>query len=375
MQIRDDADLTGLAGWRDRTAVSTTRWLAPFVLCFLAACPGDDDPGTRTWQVVGRDLPGALLSIWGSSSSDVYAVGGDTGDGPTVVHYDGTAWTHLATGQHGNLWWVHGFAGGPIFMGGDGGMVLRYENGTFTKLMTPGTDTVFGIWGSGPTDVWAVGGAQGGASGAFAWQLQGDAMVAAPAFPSSLAGSSAIWKMYGRSATDAWMVGTNGTTVRLDGTTLTTVAAGIGESLFTVHGDASRYVAVGGFGTGLILENTDGTWVDVSPTDRVPGLVGVHMSAKGSYAVGQDGTVLSRGDTAWQQEDIGFNVDETFHSVWVDPDGGTWVAGGQVQVLPLVDGIMLYSGPETVGNYEGPSVRVGLRAGKLARRWLRWARR
>jgi hypothetical protein len=174
-------------------------------------------------------------------------------------------------------------------------------------------------------------------------------MVAAPAFPPGIADSSAIWKMYGRSATDAWMVGTNGTTVRLDGTALTTVSAGIGESLFTVHADATRYVAVGGFGTGIILENMDGTWVDASPTDRVPGLVGVHVSAKGSYAVGQDGTVLSRDDAAWRKEDIGFNVDQTFHSVWVDGDGGTWVVGGQVQVLPLVDGIMLYSGPETVG--------------------------
>jgi hypothetical protein len=74
------------------------------------------------------------------------------------------------------------------------------------------------------------------------------------------------------------------------------------------------------------------------------------MSSKGSYTVGQDGAVYSRAtDGAWRKEELGFNVDETFHSVWVDPDGGTWMVGGQVQALPLVDGIMLYSGSETLG--------------------------
>lgn len=327
----------------------TASRCAPLAIAVLAACSGPGpDANTREWQEVGRDLPAALLSVWGSTASDVYAVGGDAGDGPLVVHYDGTAWTRLQTGVRGNLWWVHGFADGPVFMGGDGGTVVRYDGGTFTKLTTPGTDTVFGIWGDSPTDVWAVGGAVGGSGGAFAWRLSGDTFALAPGFPAGLADSAALWKMYGRSANDAWIVGTNGKTLRWDGT-LTEVSAGVGESLFTVHADAAGYTAVGGFGTGLILENSSGTWENATPSGA-PGLVGVCTTAKGSYVVGQYGTVFSRADDGvWRAEDLGFNVDETFHSVWVDPDGGTWVVGGRVQTLPLVDGIMLYSGPETVG--------------------------
>lgn len=319
------------------------------VLVLLAGCGPGDDPA-RTWQQVGRDMPAALLSIWGSSSSDVYAVGGDRNDGqgPLVVHYDGSAWTRLATGEAGNLWWVHGFAGGPVFMSGDNGMVLRYENGTFTRLTTPGNNTVFGVWGPSPTEMWAVGGAVGGASGAFAWRQQGDSFVAEPTFPAELVDTSAMWKIYGRSADDAWIVGTNGKTVRWDGSTLTQVSAGIGESLFTVHADAERFTAVGGFGTGLILENTDGTWKSVGP-QGTPGFVGVATTSDSGFAVGQDGAVFSRGAEGWTEEELGFNVDETFHSVWIDPDDGVWVVGGQVQTLPLVDGIVLYSGSETLG--------------------------
>jgi hypothetical protein len=302
--------------------------------------------------VVGRSMPAALLSIWGSSAVDVYAVGGDVGDGagPLVLHYDGASWGRLETGLVGNLWWVHGFADGPVFMGGDGGLIVRFENGAFTRMTTPGTDTVFGLWGSSPTDMWAVGGAVGGARGAFAWRSNGvDPWTPAAGFPSALSDSTALWKMFGRSASDAWIVGTDGATLRWDGSSLAEVAPIVGESLFTVHGNADRYVAVGGFGTGLILENTNGTWQDASP-QGAPGFVGVHLTSSGGLAVGQDGAVYGRGPHGrWTRQETGVYIDETFHSVWTDPSGGIWAVGGQVLTLPLVDGILVYAGSTPPG--------------------------
>lgn len=324
----------------------STRWfaarLAGLALILLSACGSTPAP---TWQVVGRHLPSALLSVWGTSANDVYVVGGDVNDGhgPAVLHFDGAAWKRLDTGQVGNLWWVFGFANGPIYMGGDGGMILRYQNGAFTRMTTPGTDTVFGIWGASPNDVWAVGGAAGGSNGAFAWRLQSDTWVVAPGFPTNLAGSDAIWKMYGRSANDAWMVGTNGKAVHWDGSSLIEMSTGAGESLFTVHADATRYVAVGGFGTGSIRENEGTGWHDASPSGA-PGFIGVSLSPLGDFAVGQQGAVYTRGDAGWSSVNLGFNVDESLHSVWVDPTGGVWTVGGQVLTLPLVDGIVLHEG-------------------------------
>jgi hypothetical protein len=300
------------------------------------------------WQIVERHMPSAILSVWGTSAADVFLVGGDAGDGggPVVEHFDGSSWTRLATGQVGNLWWVYGFPQGPVYMGGDGGMILRYQNGAFQRMTTPGNGTVFGIWGATPDDVWAVGGAAGGASGAFAWRLTsgtGDAWIAAPGFPAALSATDAMWKMYGRSASDAWIVGTGGKVVRWDGTSLTQETTGVGESLFTVHADDRRFVAVGGFGTGTILENDGGTWRDASPSGS-PSFVGVCLSPHGDYAVGQQGAVYVRGDGGWSAVNLGFPVDETFHSVWVDPSGGVWTVGGQVLTFPLVDGVVLHQG-------------------------------
>ena len=318
---------------------------ATLVAAGLAGC-GGDDPAEQSWQVVHRELPGALLSVWGTSTTDVWAVGGDPGDGagPMVIHYDGSEWTRLETGHVGDLWWTFGFTGGPVYMGGAGGTILRYEDGAFSPMTTPGTQTVFGIWGSSPSEMSAVGGATGGAQGAFAWRLEGDEWVAAPGFPAELADTDAIWKVYGHGADDVWLVGTRGTIVHYDGEAFSTANPGTGESLFTVHGNGEHFAAVGGFGTGIILETDDGNhWVDASPRAAQP-LVGVCLTQDGGTAVGQFGAVYERVGGAWQEDDTGFLLDETLHSVWIDPTGGRWAVGGQVLAFPLIRGVMLHHG-------------------------------
>ena len=127
-----------------------------------------------------------------------------------------------------------------------------------------------------------------------------------------------------------------------DGASLTASTVG-GESLFTVHGDANRFVAVGGFGTGKILENDGSGWRDASPSGA-PALIGVCVSSHGDYAVGQDGAVFTRGGSGWTAVKLGVSLDESFHSVWIDPTGGVWAVGGQVLTLPLTDGIVVHRG-------------------------------
>src|SRR5262249_40573448 len=64
--------------------------LIGLLLIALCGC----DAADAHWQIVLREEPGALLSIWGTSAHDVWLVGGDPGDGhgPMVLHYDGAAW-------------------------------------------------------------------------------------------------------------------------------------------------------------------------------------------------------------------------------------------------------------------------------------------
>lgn len=334
--------------------------LVALSLLFVVACGSDgpDEPALPAWQVVHDELPGALLSVWGSSADDVWAVGADAGDGagPMVLHLEGGRWSRLQTGQSGDLWWVHGFAGGPLFIGGGGGTILRYDPGGtgsgFTRMTTPSsTGVVFGVWGSSPDQMWAVGGEAGGASGAFAWRLDGETWIAAPDFPSEVTANDALWKVFGRGPDDVWMVGTDGTMLHWDGTTLSRGFAGIAESLFTVHGNSQRFAAVGGFGTGLLLEHpvsapASEPWVNMSPSGA-SSIIGVCLTDDGGHAVGEFGYVAERSTSGWATEQTDFDAvfgSRSLHSVWIDPTGGVWAAGGQVRVPPLLEGILVHRG-------------------------------
>jgi hypothetical protein len=259
-------------------------------LLLAVGCPGDPEPEVG-WQVVHEGLDGALLSVWGTSRQDVWAVGGDAldGSGPTIVHFDGEAWTRLPSGETaGDFWWVFGFDGGPTYMGGAGGVIVRYENDTFTRMQTPGTATVFGIWGASADDVWAVGGASD-ATGGFAWRLSGDEWVPEPSLPADVAANAAVWKMYGRAANDAWMVSSNGVALHWDGATLTPGETGVGSSLFTVHERDGLYAAVGGLATAIFVELEDDAWRIVTPDPPPPmGMAGVTLGEGGTgVAVGR----------------------------------------------------------------------------------------
>jgi hypothetical protein len=261
-----------------------------------------------------------------------------------VLRYDGSAWERLPTGQsQGDLWWVFGFDGGPVYMGGAGGVILRYEGGSFTPMSTPGTDTVFGIWGASPDDVWAVGGALD--KSGFAWRLNGDAWAAEPSLPADVVVNAAIWKMFGRGADDAWLVGSNGVSFHWDGATLTQGETGVGSSLFTVHANADRFTAVGGLVTGFIVENDGTGWTNALPQDALYGLTGVCLGAGDSgWAVGQYGTMYARDADGWHEADHGLSFQGDLHGVWLDPSGGVWAAGGRTASYPLTDGVLIHKG-------------------------------
>lgn len=328
------------------------RW---FVL-LLAACPltaCTDEPLAVEWQIVHKDLPGALLSVWGTSATDVWAVGGDAldGSGPMVIHFDGDAWSRVATGEtQGNLWWVFGFADGPVYMGGDGGVILRRDaDGGFTRMVTPGSDTVYGIWGATPADIWAVGGASD-ATGGFVWRLAGDTWSPEPSLPAEVPGNAAIWKIFGTGANDAWLVGSNGVALHWDGKQLTPGDTGVGSSLFTVHAHEGHYAAVGGLASGIVVEYDGGQWHNVTPDPAPMGLSGVTLGADGfGIAVGSYGGVYTRSDAGWAPEDLGFTVGANLHGTWIDDRGGVWAVGGQTFSPPYNEGVLIHRGVAITG--------------------------
>jgi hypothetical protein len=306
--------------------------------------PSEPAPQISQWTTIAEDLDSALISVWGSAWNDVWAVGGDRGKGPLILHWNGESLETLDSGASGDLWWVYGFAGGPVFMGGAGGTILRYDNGVFSPTITPSANgTVFGLWGSSEEDMWAVGGADGGADGAFAWRLEGDTWLEAPTLPTELAADKSLWKVWGSAADDVWLVGSGGLALHWDGSSFESTNVGGGESLFTVHYAEGRFAAVGGSAAGLVFENDGNGW-QKAEHGPLYALTGVHLvGADHGYAVGRFGAFVERRGSAWVEAEGPATI-RTLHSIWADPDGGLWTVGGELDVRPVVRGVLAYRG-------------------------------
>jgi hypothetical protein len=189
--------------------------------------------------------------------------------------------------------------------------------------------------------MWAVGGSFD--TKGFAWRLQNDAWTAEPSLPAAVVGTAAVWKVFGRSASDVWLVGSKGVSFHWTGSALEQQPTGFADSLFTTHANAARFAAVGGQVAGVILENDGTAWKNVFQATY--GLTGVALG-KGDdgYAVGAYGSVYSRDATGWHEEDTKLSIQLDLHCTWIDPSGGVWAVGGRTGAFPLIQGLMLHKG-------------------------------
>jgi hypothetical protein len=315
------------------------------VLLFIASC-GDDGPGEEgRWQLLGEKRPSSLLAVWAQSRDNVWVVGGREGAGgaPSVFHYDGAAWAKLDSGQISvDLWQVFGFADGTVFLGGSNGTILRYRNGTFEKLPTPSTDIVFGLWGSSPDDVWAVGGQTAGRG--FVWRFQGTAFEPVAGLPPEL-DTGTVWKVTGRAANDVWMSCARGLVLHWDGQTLSNERVGkTEEALFSIGCHADRCVTAGSnLANGVLYQHDGATWTSRVPTIDGPVWRGVTPMGAHAYVVGAFGSVIRLDGSRWASDPHGLTT-ESLHAAWSDADGNLFAAGGKFDRALTIDGVLIYKG-------------------------------
>ena len=114
------------------------------------------------WSAVDLPDPAAdppFWSVWADPAGDVWLVGGDA----EVLRFDGSRWTVVDIGAGPDVVpetvWAAGtdvFVGGYVCPGTEcTGIVFHYDGSTWTSAEV--TDGVYGISGTGPDDVWAVG--------------------------------------------------------------------------------------------------------------------------------------------------------------------------------------------------------------------------
>ena len=325
-------------------------YLVIILSCFAIAITGCSGANSTIdevgkWEIVDAGLPAALISIWGSSVDDIWVVGADSGDGigPMVLHREKGRWSRINTGRTGDLWWVFGFDEGPIFMGGENGMILRKDGDVMKLMENPGRATVYGIWGTSPNELWAGGGNV--IDGGFVWRYTGDKWFELSQLSENIKTNHSMFKVWGKEINDEWINGTGGVILNYKNGTLSDQSGITNRTLFTVHGNKDIAITVGGSGEeGKILEYQGSAWKEIA-LKETPHIIGIRVQGETGYAVGIRGTVLERNNNEWRKVNTGINLSEAFHSVWIDSEGGVWAVGGKVLAPPLVDGVMIYRAP------------------------------
>jgi hypothetical protein len=188
------------------------------------------------WKPVLPVTAAYLQSVWGSSASDIYAVGQNVtsgGNSGTIIHYNGTTWSIDVPSVPNPLTTVYGTSAGDVWAVGQQGTIMHNTSGSWTTVASPVTVNLSGI-GSAPgqSDVWVV-----GDSATILHYANGSWTVVQHDLPGILA---AVWF---DSPSNAWAVGyTNGDTTCYRGSNFQLIC-NPGPGLFE-HYDGTSWTTV-----------------------------------------------------------------------------------------------------------------------------------
>jgi len=310
-----------------------------------------ETPKSPVFSIAVQGRGGALLGICGEPGADprLYAVGAADTDGPQflVLHPGAEGWVRVPVAASGDLWWVAVVPGDGAWASGTGGRVVRYDPATGDLAdRSTGVDAVlYGTWGSGPSDVWSVGGDPLGL-GPVPALLHWDGGAWTSVAPPAAADGKILYKVWGAAANDVWAVGQGGLLLHFDGAVWTSVNAGTSSTLLTVAGP-DPVVAVGGGASAVVVtRGLDGTFASEPVTGVSSGsgsqtgggpvktLNGVFVPATGApLAVGLSGSVVRRGPAGWTGVVGVPSAVRDLHAVWMDEAGNAVMVGGKLSSL------------------------------------------
>jgi len=220
-----------------------------------------------------------LSSVTGTADDDVWVAG------TSVLHFDGTAWTTVLANT-GYLSSAAIWAAGrtDVWVGFDGPFFRHFNGTSFDSLASATGGVVLSIWGSGPSDVWAVG------AGAQHWDGAKWTRV------DTGSGSNELHALSGSASNNVWAAGDGGTVVRWNGLGWSAVTRPTTDDLYGiwVAGPNEVYVAVW---SGQIWYWNGSTWTaqDSGVGDRPPfQLNGMAGAGSRIWAFGNNGILVTK---------------------------------------------------------------------------------
>lgn len=326
--------------------------------------PADLPPVASTWERLPSPIDAPIHSVWAFGNGSAFAGTDPDGGAPPwdqnpLLEWDGTAWSIATMLPNARKFGIWGTGPTRVFtIGGVGNMVL-WDGSTATvggglfNSTGPLTPLGTSIWGFGEWNIFMAGvdgvtarhfGTDFGTwhgPACLSWD-DGSGAYWGKWVCERIRGSLDNWDVWGAAPNDVFVVGELGTLAHFDGTKWTLVPVPTRQSLNGVWGTCSGDVfAVGDYGT--ILRYDGSTWTEQqSPTTEnlyaVAGFDGSHV-----YAVGNTGAIVSYDGASWTREAGG--TDNTLEDVAVG-ESVVWVVGSGGTILRKQLAIFDTSAPE-----------------------------
>lgn len=279
---------------------------------------------SNTWVAMSSLSSVNLRGVWGSSSTDVFAVGA----AGTILHYDGYTWSAMESGTRSDLYGIWGNSSHDVFAVGDDNIILHY-NGSVWSIMPLSTtqlgryyNRLSSVWGNSGTDVYAVGQYrdidQEVLHGII---IHYNGITWTEMISETIKPRLGIW---GSSGSDIFAVGWENI-LHYNGSTWFEMAKKTTWSLSGVWGISPTDIFAVGM-NGLILRCNGSTWSEMM-SGTTNGLFGVWgSSATDVFAVGFDGAILHFDGNTWSNMTSG--VATVLFGVWGSSDDDVFAVGG-----------------------------------------------
>jgi formylglycine-generating enzyme required for sulfatase activity len=321
----------------------------------------------KNWAKMPTPTDAQLNDIWGSSPTDVFVVG----NGGAILHGDGRKWTPMNGTRKENLAGVWGSSIKDVFAVGDAGVILHYDGAAWTEMSKHVTTaTLSAVWASSPNDIYA------------AAKNDGLLHYDGKAWTQLAPGADAVWNaLWGASGADVFVGGQTlpgeqkqgGVISRYDGSAWRRAASDAGAFVEALWGASPSDVFAAGKqapeARGEILRYDGAEW---APTNNggamdIRSLWGFARSDV--FAVGNDyrGGLIAHFDgsawsmmndkvrTSFMEGKAGANVLDDFrlHGVWGASRENLFAVGGDLRTRQDVGVILRYDGKQWLPVMEG----------------------
>ncbi|QTA83005.1 CalX-like domain-containing protein [Desulfonema limicola] len=279
------------------------------------------------WKQMASSTEKNLEGIWGSSGSDVFAAGSNG----TILHYNGISWRQMDARTQNDLTKIWGSSGANVFVSGDKGTILHYDGTGWVPMITNNNKNIYNLWGISDADVFAVGG-----NGAIL-HYNGSQW-----FPMDSGTAMNIFSIWGTTGSDILAAGIN-TLLHYNGRNWIKASDRL-LHFRCMWGSSGSGIYIGGTDpdnndTGFIYQynNLELSKININPAIPVYGLWGSSNSEIFAVGGNQDtgGTILyfdgKNWNPAWQQSDKGFT--KKLESLWGTSENNVFAVGEQGTVM------------------------------------------